>query len=68
MKSIKNWKSGSLSFDGIYNGFVFLGPQEENIAFIFQIVAVNLNTRSTFSQEIHYLSTIVLTPMIDIEN
>ena len=53
-----------MPFNGINYGFIFLRPQEENIAFIFQIIAVNLDACSTFSQEIYYFPTIVLAPVI----
>ena len=64
-KSIKSRSHDfrGVSFYCINNGLIFLGPQEENVTFIFQIVTVNFDACSTFSQEIHDFSSIVLAPV-----
>ena len=47
----------------INNCLILPGPQKKNIAFVFHVFTINLNTCSTFPQEIHDLPAIILTPV-----
>ena len=49
--------------DIIDDCLILPGPQKQNITFVFHIFTINLNTCSTFPQEIHDLPAIILTPV-----